>query len=188
MVMNLLGGGLAVQQIDEHPSYGAEESVQQRVAGPGNNAATDSVLSHQVLPRAETNPSVPILEAYLVEENEGSDGDDGHDTVYEATPLEPELPWWKQRRTKVIMMINCVLIALAVALSVGLGVSFSRSSVDSAVTNVNNTGYKCFADREELDAAVERYIKSDCGEAGTAVLNAICLGDSQMYGWPMGSW
>jgi len=86
------------------------------------------------------------------------------------------------------MMINCVLIALAVALSVGLGVANSRPSVGSTATNVENTGYKCFADRDELDAAVERYVAYGCGEAKTAALNAGCLGNSTMYGWPMGLW
>ena len=33
-----------------------------------------------------------------------------HGTVHEATPLEPELPWWKQRRNKAILVIFCVLI------------------------------------------------------------------------------
>jgi hypothetical protein len=72
------------------------------------------------------NASVsPILEAYLVEE-EGESGRVNWPrfSVYEATLLDPELPWWKQRRTKVFMVINCILIT---ALAVGLGVTFSRS-------------------------------------------------------------
>ena len=72
----------------------------------------------------------PVVEAYLVEDK-GESGDVGHITVYEATPLEPELPWWKQRRSKVFMVINCVLI---IALAIGLGVSFSLSRHDNTAT------------------------------------------------------
>jgi hypothetical protein len=87
---------------------------------------------------------VPILEAYLVIEDEGS-GDfhltavvtpDGHDTVYEATPLEPELPWWKQRRTKVFMVIICLLLLTTASLAAAAGLgTFSRSTADTE----NNT-------------------------------------------------
>jgi len=76
--------------------------------------------------KSEANASVsPIIEAYLVEDEGGSGGVSWpRYSVYEATPLEPEIPWWKQRRTKVFMVINCILIT---ALAVGLGVTFSRS-------------------------------------------------------------
>jgi surface protein len=204
---NSIGGNVTVggdvQQTEEHQSPGDEESIQRRVVRPGNNPVSNNVRAREVVSTAEREPSVTILQAYLVEESEGSDDDDDpHDTVYEATPLEPELPWWKQRRTKVFMMINCVLMALLIAVSVGLRVSFSRPSVDSTATIVENTApagslfptksptkspYKCFGDRKELDDAVKRYVAYGCGKAGEANSN-ICLGDSQMYGWPMGSW
>eukprot|EP00984_Skeletonema_dohrnii_P002063 scaffold690_cov76-Skeletonema_dohrnii-CCMP3373.AAC.3 len=76
--------------------------------------------------KSEANVSVsPIIEAYLVEDEGGSGGASWpRYSVYEATPLEPELPWWKQRRAKVFMVINCILIT---ALAVGLGATFSRS-------------------------------------------------------------
>jgi surface protein len=119
----------------------------------------------------------------------------GHDTVYEATPLEPELPWWKQRRTKVFMVINFVLVLIA-ALAVGLSVS-PRSSPPpdpaagnttsiAATTPIATTGAssRCFADRNELNAAVDRYVKDNCG----AVSTPLCSDFSDMYGWPMGSW
>jgi surface protein len=149
---------------------------------------------------AARNPSVsvPIVEAYLVEEesDEGS-----NDIVYEATPLEPELPWWKQRRTKVFMIIICVLL-IALALSVGLGVASSRpnptandaSAITIDMTDDPSVGLlptkppikppsKCFADGEELKAAVERYIQSGCGVTAT-----LCTADSSKYGWPIGVW
>jgi hypothetical protein len=75
--------------------------------------AAPSVDGNESAGGAETNPSVSILEAYLVEEEESDDG--CHDAVYEATPLESELPWWKQRRTmKVVMIIMFLLIVLAI--------------------------------------------------------------------------
>jgi len=42
---------------------------------------------------------------------------------------------------------------------------------------------KCFAGRNELMAAVNRYVQSGCGEAAT-----LCSRDSEMYGWLIGSW
>jgi len=99
---------------------------------------------------------------------------DGRDTVYEATPLEPELPWWKRRQAKVLMAIICVLMSLAVSLSVGLGVASSRPFVDTEAAVVKNAttpsgsrlptkpptklSHKCFADRKELKDAVNQYV------------------------------
>jgi len=149
------------------------------------------------LSAAARNPSVsvPVVEAYLVEE----ESDEGSQSiVYEATPLEPELPWWKQTRTRVLMAIICVLIVIAaLALSVGPGVTSLRPSINTTDAIVNDEpsisfsptkpptkpSYKCFADRKELKAAVERYIQSGCAVAAT-----LCTGDSDTYGWPIGSW
>jgi len=133
----------------------------------------------QMITAAARNPSVsvPVVEAYLVEE----ESDEAAHVVYEATALEPELPWWKQRRTKVFMMIICVLL-IALALSVGLGVEPSRPSFNTTVAT-NETSTKCFADRKELKATVERYTQSGCG-----VIASLCTGISDTYGWPIGSW
>jgi len=224
-------GDLVVKQIDENQPLGDEESVQQRVAGRGNNSdsATDNVRAGQVVLTAERiSPPETILDAYLVEEDDDVD----HDTVYEATPLESELPWWKQRQLIVLMVVICVLVT---ASSVGVVVSRPSASFDSTIgavvenantaapptsftwgsfpptnspsvestaTNVIFTpsgsllptksptkpSYKCFGDRKELDAAVERYIQSGCGKAEAVKANVSCIGDSELYGWPMGSW
>jgi surface protein len=188
-----IGGDLAVQQIDGSQPSGDEKNIQQRVtfvAGPGNNSPSDNST-------VDRNPPVsPIPEARLVAEEED---DVGHGTVFEATPLEPELPWWKQRRILVLLVIICILIT---ALASSLGVEISRPSVDPTSTSVENAtpsgsllptkspttpSYKCFADRKELDAAVERYIQSGCGKAEAVNAN-VCFDDSQLYGWSMGSW
>jgi hypothetical protein len=87
---------------------------------------------------------MPIVEAYLVIEEEGNSSSDdlplptavvvqgGHDTVYEAPPLEPELPWWNQMRIKVLMVIICVLLLTAASLAAAAGLgTFSRPTADS---------------------------------------------------------
>jgi surface protein len=180
----------------------------QGVDNPQNHSASDNEGALQ-------NPSLPILDAYLVEEEGPQTAvvatpspdipvvtSGGHDTVYEATPLEPELPWWKQRRTKVIVVINCVLIA-AIALAVGLGVAFSLPSSNNTGNTITATApnaetgdsssspsvspvkpsYRCFADRNELKAAVDRYVNDGCGAVAT-----LCRDLSETYGWPIGYW
>jgi len=221
------------QSIGGDPNVGDEGNntpILQRVVGPENRSASDNERARRVVSSsaaaAERYPSVPIIEAYLVEEEEEVPltanvtqpprvpifNPEGHDTVYEATPLEPELPWWKQRRTKVFMVIICVLLA-ALALSVGLGVKFSRpTAVNTSATTITTTtpttssiattdasssssvtlspsnspskpSYRCFADRNELKTVVDRYVKDGCGAVAT-----LCSGISDTYGWPMGSW
>ena len=107
------------------------ETQTQRTAACSASVDDNENPFFQQMNDAEKYMSVgPVVEAYLVEDK-GESGDVGHITVYEATPLEPELPWWKQRRSKVFMVINCVLIT---ALAIGLGVSFSLSRHDNTAT------------------------------------------------------
>lgn len=82
----------------------------------------------------------------------------GHDTVYEATPVEL---WWKQMQTKVLLAIICILTA---ALAAGLGgasqvpqvtllstlCTASPSMSISASQSATERYYACFADRNEL--------------------------------------
>jgi hypothetical protein len=59
-----------------------------------------------------------------------------YDTVYEATPLEPELPWWKQKCIIVFIVIICVLITVTALLAVG---PLSRpTAVDNTATTTTN--------------------------------------------------
>eukprot|EP00984_Skeletonema_dohrnii_P000255 scaffold75_cov113-Skeletonema_dohrnii-CCMP3373.AAC.1 len=155
-------GSIGEDPVVHHPSPGDEENNLQRLVGSFKiHSTSGNKKTRQVVPSAaetetETHPSLHILEAYLVEEDEGRDTPGGTDTVYEATPVEPELPWWKQRRTKVFMMIIFVLI---IAMTVGLGAAFSRSipiaEADNSNDNNTATSYKCFADRNELKIAVD---------------------------------
>eukprot|EP00984_Skeletonema_dohrnii_P019424 scaffold9279_cov132-Skeletonema_dohrnii-CCMP3373.AAC.2 len=179
-------GDAVVQQIDEGESPRDEENLQQRYGGSNDYPASGDEDVHQVVTTAERN-SVPILEAYLVEE-----GDDT--TVYEATPLEPELPpWWKERRIKAMLVIFCVLIT---AVTVGLGVPLSRPAVAADKVTASPSmslspshspterSYACFADSKELKAAVSQYVQLGCNEGAVSCPASIV----EKYGWPMGAW
>ena len=58
------------------------------------------------------------------------------DDVYDATPLEPTLPWWKQRRTKILLLL---VIASVSALAIGLGISFSSDRTSTEVVMITTT-------------------------------------------------
>jgi hypothetical protein len=47
-----------------------------------------------------------LVEAYLVNEDEEM-------TIYDATP---ELPWWRQRRIKILLLVICIMLSLMAAL------------------------------------------------------------------------
>jgi hypothetical protein len=185
-------GGPVVQQMGEHEYPRNEEDIQQRVVVPENRSG-----ARQDISAGGRNPSLPLPTAYMVEDEESGIDDAGYDIVYEATPLEPELPWWKQRRIKLFMAVNCVLM-VAIALAVGLGVAFSRPAPIDTATIVGKAtpsgsrfptkaptkpSYKCFADRDELKAAVDQYVAIDCFRNDT-----LCSTVSSKYGWPIGSW
>jgi surface protein len=208
-------GDPIVQQMDEHQSAaGDEENAQQRIIGPENHSVRHNVRVRPVVSTVEGTPSVPVLDAYLVDE--WSNNDD-NDTVYEATPLEPELAWWKQMRTKVLLVIICVLFISSVA---GLGVAFTRpTTVFDTAAPISNTAtpttapivksgdspsvilslsqspanpsYRCFADKEELQTVIQ-LVASSCPGAGAGALFVftvkLCTNVSDVFGWPIGSW
>jgi hypothetical protein len=135
--------------MDEHQSLGDEENILQRQRVVGHQNHNHSARARQVVSSAERYPSVPILEAYLVEEEGSPTAADAtaplpiplvipgvYDTVYEATPLEPELPWWKQKCIIVFIVIICVLITVTALLAVG---PLSRpTAVDNTATTTTN--------------------------------------------------
>jgi surface protein len=211
----VVGGDPTVQQMDEHQSAaGDEDDIRRRVVGPENHSANANVRGRPVLSEVERTTSVHILEAYLVDEW----SDDGaNDTVYEATPLVPELPWWNQMRTKILLVIICALFTASAA---GLGVAFTRPTAvyyTAAPISTNATpttapivktgdspavifspsqspakpSYRCFDDREELKKIIQ-FVASGCGAPGADTVFdftvPLCTGVSDRYGWPMGSW
>jgi len=94
-----------------------------------NNEDTADIINNDLLVDMEANagPSttnqaagdtdIHIPDAFLVEDRD--------EEVYDATPLEPTLPWWKQRRAKIFFG---VLIVLVGALVIALGLSLSQSN------------------------------------------------------------
>ena len=60
-----------------------------------------------------------FVEAYAVD-----------DDIYNATILEPTLPWWKQRRARIVFGMVCVVLA---AMAIALGISFSNENVRTVV-------------------------------------------------------
>ncbi len=116
----------------------------------------------------EREPSVPLIQACLVEESEDDVVYDAEvvEVVFGAAELvEPDSPWRKHR----IFIIFCIsVLALSISLGVGLGVAFSTS---------------CFVTRNELKAAVDDYVRFRC-ERGANV----CRNITSKYGWPMNSW
>jgi len=79
--------------------------------------------------------SIPIIpEAFLVVE-ESEDG-----IVYDATPVEPTLPWWKRKRFVgfLLLFVACVL-----TIAIGVGTYFGRQSqpTDSGSTIISIESY-----------------------------------------------
>ena len=141
---------------------------------------------------------IHIPEAFLVEDVE--------EEVFIATPT---LPWWKQRRTKILIGVVSILLgAMAIALGVSLSqsnnpepvssnstilfvtppptISIAPSSSMAPSTSPPTITYECFgADDGGKDGilydAVRSYFRQECA------VNKAC-GIGQTYGWPMNSW
>jgi len=101
-----------------------------RVSDPSNitsesvleTATVENATAQGVVDASVENNETSILEAYAVD-----------DDIYGATPLEPILPWWKQRRTKILLGVVLVIVS---TLAIVLGVELSND--DGPVTVVNN--------------------------------------------------
>jgi len=101
-----------------------------RVSDPSNitsesvleTATVENATAQGVVDASVENNETSILEAYAVD-----------DDIYGATPLEPILPWWKQRRTKILLGVVLVIVS---TLAIVIGVELSND--DGPVTVVNN--------------------------------------------------
>jgi len=156
-----------------------------------NDSLVDADTQANVVPASTNREGLPEVEAYLVE--------DGGGEVYDATPLEPTLPWWKQRRTKILLGVVLVIVGtFAIALGVTLTqsnntifvtqttFSIAPSSSIAPSTSPSTTTYECFDPDDGgrdgiLGNAVRAYVLQDCPN------NKDCL-IGQTYGWPMNSW
>jgi len=156
----------------------------------------------------DTDIHIPV--AWKVDDNNDEDDDRSDENeVYDATPLEPTLPWWKQRRAKIFFGVVIVLVG---ALVVALGISLSQSnnlvseSTNSTVlfvtapptisfapslsivlsTSPPTITYECFSaddggENGILYKAVRAYVDQLCD------INKVCP-IAQTYGRPMNSW
>ena len=149
----------------------------------------------------DTDIHIPV--AWKVDDNNDEDDDRSENEVYDATPLEPTLPWWKQKRAKIFFGVVIVLVG---ALVVALGVSLSQSnnpepvSTNSTIlfvttpptisiapsTSPPTITYECFGpDGGGKDGvlynAVRAYVNQDC-----ANIEACSIG--LVYGRPINSW
>ena len=91
----------------------------------------DDVLTDDVDVPTSLNQGLPELEAYLVEDS--SDSDEEEVVIYDATPVEPTVPWWKQRRTKILLGVVLVIVS---TLAIVLGIELSKDDQVTLVTNV----------------------------------------------------
>jgi len=151
--------------------------------GPGN-------IEDGGIAVVEDDIAIHIPEAFLVEEDRYDD--DGE--VYIATPT---LPWWKQKRTRILIGVVLAIVgALAIALGVSLSsqsnnVGFESESTNSTVIFATPPPtppitYECFdaddgGENGILSYAVRAYVSQDCAN------NEDCL-IGQTYGWPINSW
>ena len=118
-----------------------------RLATARTRTRTRRVATTQAPPRNNSyGPTNIDINAQLENSTECIDQGDDDDThvlptavwipdevVYDATPLEPTLPWWKQRRTKII------LILLTAALAIALGISFSSERNSTQAVTISTT-------------------------------------------------
>jgi hypothetical protein len=82
-----------------------------------------------ILPSSDNfSANAHLLEAYLVEDNE-----EETIPIYDATP---ELPWWKQRCFRVIILLMCILISsMAALLGVFLAPASSSISLEATTSS-----------------------------------------------------
>ena len=93
-------------------------NVEEDTGGSINN---DSIVDTEanVVPSSTNQEGLPEVEAYLVEDVE--------EEVYMATPT---LPWWKQRRTKILL---CLVFFLLVLMAIAIAVAFSQPNPENTV-------------------------------------------------------
>lgn len=195
-----------VSVTDTEAGVAGEDAIEQRRRHPRNNYTSgnrggNNNSTIRAGGRRPTNPdpddvTVQMPEAIMV--NEGDDDP----VVMVATPVDPPLPWWKQPRYRALMFtailfVAGIITAVAVLSSKNKDPSISGGGGDPASNNNNNVSESgilsptlaptpirdCFADREELKAAVDEYIDTDCGSDQDA-----CNELARKYGWPINAW
>jgi len=129
-----VGGIVGSEEVEENTNSSS-------LVESGDNNANQSVAMDRARNEMATtleqgqSDSIPIIpEAFLVEE-ESEDG-----IVYDATPVEPTLPWWKRKRFVgfLLLFVACVL-----TIAIGVGTYFGRQSqpTDSGSTIISIESY-----------------------------------------------
>ena len=96
-------------------------------AGSINDILADAQAAN-VEPTSINQEGLPEVEAYLVEDLEEEEVE-----VYMATPT---LPWWKQRRTKILLGVVLVIVS-TLAIVLGIELSKDDSTVNMIVNSTN---------------------------------------------------
>jgi surface protein len=168
--------------------------------GDSSTLGVGSVGGRHSAGRGDDASTVHMPEAVLVNEEGGGAGGGA---VIVATPVGPALPWHKQPRNRVLMGTVFLFVAGIITAVAVLSSGSNSDDTSGAATSVSSTENRpglqpstitdttaaptpvrdCFADREELQVAVDEYIYTDCGADQTA-----CTTIAKKYGWPMNSW
>jgi len=110
--------------------------------GVNNDSTTEANvqgLSSSNQEAGDTDIHIPV--AWKVEEDDDDEDDDrSENEVYDATPVEPTLPWWKQRRAKVFFGVIIVLVG-----------AFARSR-NSVLGALEVLGFVSFTPIDEVKA------------------------------------
>jgi len=191
------------------------------IGSSNNNASNDNQIVTEVstveegpgntvdggITAVKDDTAIHIPEAFLVEEDRYDD--DGE--VYIATPT---LPWWKQKRIRILIGMVIVLVG---ALAIALGVSLSSQSNNVGFESTNSTStvtvfvtppptislapslsiapssspptitYECFGadDGGGYNSILYNAVRAYVSQV--CANNKVCP-IAQTYGWPMNSW
>jgi len=176
-----------------------------------NNNSIDTEANVEVVPtsanqEAGGDAEIHIPEAFLVEDIE--------EEVYDATPVEPIIPWWKQRRAKIFFGVVAkiffgVVIVLVGTLAIVLGIELSPKDdvvVNTVIMDITDAPTVSLAPSSSIAPSTspptityECFNADDGGYEGVlyyavrAYVDQDCANNTkcfiaQTYGWPMNSW
>lgn len=93
-------------QTNHQDPMGNTESTTDMQMSTTSSDAPATTNTHNNLLHDEEDQNEDLIEAHLVEEDE-------ENTIYDGTL---ELPWWRQRRIKILIYVICILLLLMAAL------------------------------------------------------------------------
>ncbi|KAL7504907.1 hypothetical protein ACHAXN_002432 [Cyclotella atomus] len=165
---------------------GNTESTTDMQMSTTSSDAPATTNTHNNLLHDEEDQNEDLIEAHLVEEDE-------ENTIYDGTL---ELPWWRQRRIKILIYVICILLLLMAALLAAFLGNNTLSSLLFSLAEISTPAPTkslfpsssphispniCFQNKSELEVAIQLYIEEDC------TANKACEA-GKTYGWPIGIW